>query len=147
MRSLREEALGDDQEIRRLIAISKSKRLASVFGPGLFASKGKLQKENHTLLQQLAWFLTSELNKKSDAHWHRNKGSTGRNDGIRTRDLYHPKVAHYQAVLRPGEGYYTRAEREFYFIFLLSQGKGLTSRDFREVGDSLFDVPGFQDFP
>ena len=107
MRSLREEALGDDQEIRRLIAISKSKRLASVFGPGLFASKGKLQKENHTLLQQLAWLITSELNKKSDAHWHRNKGSTGRNDGIRTRDLYHPKVAHYQAVLRPGEENYT----------------------------------------
>ena len=51
MRSLREEALGDDQEIRRLIAISKSKRLASVFGPGFFTSKGKLRKENHTLLQ------------------------------------------------------------------------------------------------
>ena len=25
----------------------------------------------------------------------------GRNDEIWTHDLYHPKVAHYQAVLRP----------------------------------------------
>ena len=57
MRSLREEALGDDQEIRRLIAISKSKRLASVFGPGLFASKGKLQKENHTLLSSMEFMM------------------------------------------------------------------------------------------
>lgn len=26
----------------------------------------------------------------------------GRNGAIRTRDPYHPKVVHYQAVLRPG---------------------------------------------
>lgn len=32
----------------------------------------------------------------------------GRNEGIRTPDPYHPKVVHYQAVLRPGKRYYTR---------------------------------------
>jgi hypothetical protein len=31
---------------------------------------------------------------------------TGRNGGIRTHDPYHPKVVHYQAVLRPGAVYY-----------------------------------------
>ena len=34
--------------------------------------------------------------------------SAGRNEGIRTPDPYHPKVVHYQAVLRPGKRYYTR---------------------------------------
>jgi hypothetical protein len=33
---------------------------------------------------------------------------SGRNGGIRTHDPYHPKVVHYQAVLRPGERYYTQ---------------------------------------
>jgi hypothetical protein len=32
---------------------------------------------------------------------------SGRNGGIRTHDPYHPKVVHYQAVLRPGESNYT----------------------------------------
>ena len=34
----------------------------------------------------------------------------GRNGGIRTHDPYHPKVVHYQAVLRPGVVYYNHLQ-------------------------------------
>ena len=45
----------------------------------------------------------------------------GRNEGIRTPDPYHPKVVHYQAVLRPGKRYYTRPDYEFHNEFLCAR--------------------------